>query len=327
MDASIVIPAYNAEKTIGRTIEACLDQDFNGTLEVIVVDDGSTDTTGKIAQRYPVRYVYQENSGPASARNRGWKTSKGGFVCFTDSDCIPQRGWVEKLLRNYHGNGKVGAVGGSYWIANPASLLATCIQEEITIRHLAMPREVRCLGSYNLSVKKSVLEETGGFDEGYRKASGEDNDLSYKILKYGYKVLFDREALVAHYHRERLGKYLSDQYTHGFWRARLYKEHPDMARGDDYTRWKDILEVPMSLLTMSITPFIWTPGAGKLLASLLLLNYLLQLGPASRISYRTGRPACMLFSVVTFLRGFARTLGFTKGLWNVVTVGLNPLKK
>ena len=319
MDVSIVIPAFNAEKTIDRTIEACLGQDFNGSREVIVIDDGSADNTGKIAQRYPVRYIYQENSGPASTRNQGWKASKGRFVCFTDSDCIPQRNWVEKLLRNYQGDEKVGAVGGSYLIANPSSLLATCIQEEITLRHLAMPREVRFLGSYNLSVRNSVLEETGGFDEGYRKASGEDNALSYKILKHGYKILFDREALVAHYHRESLGKYLRDQYTHGFWRARLYKEHPNMARGDDYTRWKDVLEVPMSLLTMSIIPLLlWAPGAGKIVVSLLLLNYLLQLGLAFRISCRTGRPACMLFSVVTLLRGFARTLGFTKGLWDVI---------
>ncbi|HHT9153402.1 MAG TPA: glycosyltransferase family A protein, partial [Candidatus Hypogeohydataceae bacterium YC40] len=74
---SVVIPAYNAEKTIGKTLEACLNQDYAGKIEIIVVDDGSTDGTAKEVKRYPVKYIYQENAGPASARNRGWREAKG----------------------------------------------------------------------------------------------------------------------------------------------------------------------------------------------------------------------------------------------------------
>lgn len=317
---SVVIPAFNAEKTIGKTLEACLSQDYAGQMEVIVVDDGSTDGTREIIGKYPVRYIYQENSGPAAARNRGWRASGGEIICFTDSDCIPQRDWVSRLVAPYVNGGLVGAVGGSYGIANPESLLAYCIQEEISVRHSTMPRtsdtgtglhEVRFLGSYNLSVRRSALEDVGGFQEGYKKASGEDNDLSYKILKGGYKVLFDREALVAHYHRDSLWRYLKDQYTHGFWRARIYKDHPDMAGGDDYTRWKDIVEVPLCLGLLAAMPFSRVSNLWQVLLALL---FFLQFGMAFNLFRRGKRPSCLLFVFVTFLRCFARTLGFIRGL-------------
>lgn len=309
-EVSIIIPAYNAEKTIAKTLQACLEQDYPGRWEIIVVDDGSTDGTAKEVKRYPARYIYQDNAGPASARNRGWKEARGEVVCFTDSDCVPLRGWLSKLLRNYQ-EGTIGAVGGSYGIANPENLLAYCIQEEIFVRHSAMPRETRFLGSYNLSVKKSVLEDVGGFQERYKKASGEDNDLSYKILKRGYKIVFDKEALVAHYHRESLWRYLKDQYTHGFWRAVLYREHPDMSLGDDYTRWKDIVEVPLCMGCLISIPFFWL---SNLWVVCFFALFLLQFGMVFKIFLRDWRPLCFLFAPVTFLRCFARTLGFLRGL-------------
>jgi glycosyltransferase involved in cell wall biosynthesis len=306
---SIVIPAYNAEKTIGKTLKACLEQDYPGRREIIVVDDGSTDGTKKEVERWPVRCIHQENRGPASARNRGWREAKGEIVCFTDSDCIPNRDWLSKLLRNYQDD-QIGAVGGSYEIANKNSFLASCIQEEITLRHLRMPRFVRFLGSYNLSGRKSVLEITGGFREDYRKASGEDNDLSYRILKQGYKIAFDREALVAHYHRESLWRYLKDQYTHGFWRAKLYIEHPDMSRGDDYTGLKDVLEIPLCLGLLLSGPICWT---SSLWSIALIVLWLLQLEMAFKIALRNKNPLYLSFAFITFFRCFSRSLGFLKG--------------
>lgn len=316
---SVIIPAYNAEKTIGKTLEACLNQDYTGRVEVVVVDDGSTDGTKEVVSKYPVSYIYQENSGPAATRNKGWRSASGEIICFTDSDCIPHRDWLSKLLRNYQDNG-TGAVGGSYDIANPGSFLASCIHEEIKVRHLAMPRYTKFLGSYNFSARKSVLERTHGFQEGYKKASSEDNDLSYKISRLGDKIVFDKEALVAHYYRESLWRYLSDQYTHGFWRARLYWEHPGMSLGDDYTRLKDIVEVPICLGLLVTTPFTQVSGLWYILLALL---FSLQLGMAFSISIRGRRPLLLLFAFVTFLRCFARSLGFLRGLLALGN-GLSP---
>lgn len=310
---SVVIPTYNAEKTIGKTLEACLNQDYTGRAEIIVVDDGSTDGTREVVSKYPVSYIYQENSGPAAARNKGWRVGSGEIICFTDSDCIPHRDWLSKLLRNYQ-NDDTGAVGGSYTIANPESLLACCTQQEITFRHSTMPSEVRFLGSYNLSIKRSVLEAVSGFEEGYRKASAEDNDLSYKMLKHGYRLRFDREVLVAHFHPDRLWKYLKDQYSHGFWRAKLYKDYPGMSRGDDYTQWKDILEILACGIIVVLMPFVWIPSVAVWLLFVLFLYLSMQAWFSLEVFKQRKDGLILFFFLVTSLRGFARTLGFIKGM-------------
>jgi len=87
---SVVIPAYNCEDTIAQTLDAITKQQYEGAIEIIVVDDGSTDQTANIIKNFPnVIYVFQPNAGPAAARNRGFKNSKYDFVFFTDSDCVP----------------------------------------------------------------------------------------------------------------------------------------------------------------------------------------------------------------------------------------------
>src|SRR4029077_18109690 len=88
---SVVIPAYNAAEWVAETIESVLHQTYND-LEVIVVNDGSTDRTVDIAEeilrkgRFPYRIVDQENSGPSSSRNRGCRTARGTWIQFLDAD-------------------------------------------------------------------------------------------------------------------------------------------------------------------------------------------------------------------------------------------------
>jgi len=96
-DVSVVIAAYDAECTLPATLAACRAQDFAGSLEVIVVDDGSRDRTREMAEAAGVRVVSQSNSGPAGARNSGWREARAPIVLFTDSDCVPRPDWVRRL--------------------------------------------------------------------------------------------------------------------------------------------------------------------------------------------------------------------------------------
>ncbi|MGD8694152.1 MAG: glycosyltransferase, partial [Syntrophobacterales bacterium] len=261
----MVIPAYNDERTIGEAVAHSLSQ-TKGSLqvEVIVVDDGSADDTAAVAESAGATVIRQQNAGPAAARNQGWKRATGRFICFTDSDCIPTAGWLENLLDGFT-DSQVGAVAGSYEIANHSSWLARWVHQEIMERHKRMPPFVRAFGSYNVAIPLHVLQATGGFDPMYRRASGEDNDLSYRIIKKGWRIAFRPQAKVAHYHPERLWQYLMQQYRHGFWRAKMYKDHPDMMGGDDYTRLRDRIEpilvlgiVGFSLLVVfGMTRFTW----------------------------------------------------------------------
>jgi glycosyltransferase involved in cell wall biosynthesis len=316
LKVSVVIPAYNAQRTVGQAVGQSLAQ-AKGPLavEVIVVDDGSGDGTAKVAESAGAAVIRQKNAGPASARNRGWKSATGQVICFTDADCVPSAGWIENLLDGF-GNREIGAVAGSYEIANTGSWLAHWVHQEIMERHKRMPPFVRAFGSYNVAIPRYVLEATGGFDPEYRQASGEDNDLSYRIIKKGWRIAFRPQAKVAHYHPEKVWQYLKEQYRHGFWRAKLYKEHPDMIRGDDYTRLGDRLE-PILVLGIFVCAISTVFGImGSSWPLLILLGAYTAIHLSWPISWWLGEGTMggFPYAGVTFLRGFARTAGLCLGI-------------
>jgi glycosyltransferase involved in cell wall biosynthesis len=323
MRASIVIPAYNAEKTLGRVLEACLSQDYpKENLEVILVDDGSVDRSSEIAKSYEsnaLKYIYQDNGGPAKARNTGWKASNGEIICFTDADCVPEKGWVAKLVASYS-SPEIGGVGGSYDIVNGDKLLPACIHEEIRERHLRMPKVVNYLGSFNLSYRRNVLAEVGGFDESFTHASGEDNDLSYRIIQKGYTLLFNEHAKVAHCYPENLFNYLKQQLVHGYWRVKLHRIHPKMVKGDVYSGVFDYIQPPLFLVTLLFFPVIFITPFNVLFFLLLLAELLLQLPFSLRVVMRKGEKKYLFLIPVTFLRGFYRSVGLLLG---VVRFGFN----
>lgn len=315
---SIVIPVFNSAATIVEAIQACLEQDYpKEDLQIIVVDDGSTDETPGIVQKFPVMYTRQENQGPAKARNTGWRQARGEIVCFTDADCLPEKDWVKKLANGYTLDA-VGAVGGSYGIVNTGSTIAECVYQEIIYRHSRMPSHPQALGSYNLSVRRNVLEDVGGFNESYRMASGEDNDLSYKIRKKGYQLIFDKNALVLHYHPSKLSRYLRSQFWHGFWRVKLYQDHPEMMRGDNYSNIFDYLQPWISIVAILLSCFIFIPLARVIFLSLLLGQLFLQLPIAFGVFKKTKQIRNLLLIPITFLRAFARGLGMLLGIFRLM---------
>ena len=309
---SVIVPAYNCQTTIGKAIAAILAQEAVDGFEVIVVDDGSTDATAQIVGSFPVKYTRQENAGPARARNAGARQAQGEILFFTDSDCVPHKDWIAIMMPYFH-DPHIGVVCGSYGIANPKGLLARCIHQEIVYSHKnLMPEFPKVFGSYNFCVRKKVFEIAGGFNADYRHASGEDNDLSYKILSAGHKIYFARQSLVDHFHPTKLGKYLKEQYRHGFWRVKMYLAHPRMARGDDYTFWKDILEIPISLLVLLFLVLgIFRPNyfgwAGVVILGLAGLEVFFALG----LGLSFGE--ALFFALVMGLRAAARALGFITG--------------
>lgn len=113
MKFSVVIPTYNRAATLRQTLTALMAQDYPD-YEIIVVDDGSTDDTrAMIAREFPqVRYIYQQNRGPAAARNRGIAHARGEIIAFTDDDCVPPRDWLARLADGYARYPDVVGVGG-----------------------------------------------------------------------------------------------------------------------------------------------------------------------------------------------------------------------
>ncbi|MCR4368481.1 MAG: glycosyltransferase [archaeon] len=236
MDASVIVPAYNSQKTIAQCVAALMGQKFKGKFEVIVVDDGSSDETKKIAQKEGAKVFSQKNAGPAKARNLGAKNAKGKVLVFTDADCIAKKNWLTEMIAPFS-DPKVAGVQGAYktW---QKSLVARFVQAEIEERYDYMDRHKEKLdwvGSYSAAYLREVFFGAKGFDESFPKASGEDPELSYKIAKSGKKLVFNRAAIVYHTHPNSVQKYFWTKFYRAFYRINLYSKHKDKILKDSYT--------------------------------------------------------------------------------------------
>lgn len=318
--ASIIIPAHNASETLAACLEACLAQDCTER-EIIVVDDGSMDDTGGIAKQYRVKCVSQPQQGPAAARNHGASLAHGAYLVFTDADCVPRKDWLTRLLAKLD-DGVVG-VGGTYAIANPESRLARLIQTEIQTRHARFGEKVDFLGSFNVLYVKSAFDRVGGFDESFRQASAEDNDLAYRLAAVGGELRFAPGAIVAHFHPTRLVPYLKTQMKHGYWRVKLHRKHAGrLVTGDHYAGGRDFFAVAAALAGLHFLIFgmagqaLFAGGILLLAAAALsfVLCWCLHL-LTCLFRFRVYRlEFLLLFPALALVRDLARGVGLLRGV-------------
>lgn len=234
----MVIPVYNAEDTIQALLDSLLNQS-RPIDEIVLVDDGSIDGSRRlietyIAQHPQIRYFYQSNQGCAGARNTGWRSATGQICVFTDDDCLPEKNWLEELLKPLADPG-ISSVGGVYKTLRPEVLLATFIGLEFEYKYRKIEGSVDCHGTYSLAVYRHILEEVGGFNTKYGNPCADDWDLTYKIT-YKYRLVVQKSAVVGHYHPEKFWTYiLRTQYRRAINRIRLYQDHPIKKKGDSFT--------------------------------------------------------------------------------------------
>ncbi len=193
-DVSVVIPARDAAATIGRTLEAVLRQRIEGGLEVIVVDDGSSDDTAAVARSVStqIRVVAQPASGPARARNRGAAEAAAPVLAFTDADCFPAPGWLEAGLAAIEEADLVqGAVA-----PDPGA------PRHPVDRTLWVVKESGLYETANLFVRRAAFERLGGFedwlDPGRGKPLAEDFWFGWRLRRAGGSTRFCAGALVHH---------------------------------------------------------------------------------------------------------------------------------
>lgn len=313
---SIIIPMYNAEKTIIQTLEG-LENQTKKDFEVIVVDDGSTDSSPILVTKFereshlPVKLIHQTNSGPAKARNLGVANSKGESIIFLDSDCIPAPNLVEEMIRPLRGD-IVGCNCG-YRVKNKNHLVARYVDYEIARRHHRLVgRNIDAVASNSASFLKSVFIEAGGFDTQYTAADAEDFDLAFKIKKGGHSLAFTDCTFVYHYHPSSLGKYLRQQYSRGYWRVRLYLRNKEqIIKGDSYTGHEPQIQfilsnlVFLSLPLMIISPYIILVGFGMLVLSNI---------PLGLWAGKKEKKFLLLGPLIASTRSLAGTLGAYVGL-------------
>lgn len=247
MKASIVIPMYNAEKHIEKVIKALKYQSEKNT-EIIIVDDGSTDGSLNLVKKYvnsKIKLIYQENQGPAVARNRGIKEAKSDILIFLDSDCIPAKSFVKNILKPFK-NPRISGVQGDYITKNFDNFMARYIGYEIGYRHKNMKGEIDHIATYACAYRKKDLVK--GFLANFKEPNMEDIELSYRLSKQGKKLVFMPSAKVKHPHPENIFKYLKQQFKRGYWRVLGHYKYPQKLIKDSYFGHTIIIQGILTLL-------------------------------------------------------------------------------
>ncbi|MCP3685664.1 MAG: glycosyltransferase [bacterium] len=250
MKASIIIPVYNAEKSILKTLEA-LEKQTTKDFEVIVVNDGSTDNSYKLVKEFKtklkIRSYSQKNAGPAKARNLGAKNAKGDIVVFTDSDCIPNSNWLEEMLKPFKKKNVVG-VEGTYRTLNHDRMIARYVGYEINTNHIRKAKlgNIDFIGTYSAAYRRKEFLAVGGFNTLFKSANAEDPELSFRLNQKGYNMVFNPRAQVWHPHPDTLLKYLKQQYGRGYWAFPLYFRHKDKFVKDSYSGYGRFFQTVLS---------------------------------------------------------------------------------
>ncbi len=210
---SVIIPTYNRQKVLAKVLEGYLAlASPHLVLELIVVDDGSTDGTESTVQEFstrsvfPVRYLRQPNKGPAAARNVGIREAHSSLLLFTDSDIIPKGDLVEQHI-NWHRKNPQIATAVLGYVTWPREIRATPFMRwygENQLFHFSHLRNKNDAGfryfyTCNLSLKADFLRSYGQFDEDFKSAAYEDIELGYRLSKRGLQVLYNPEAIGYHY--------------------------------------------------------------------------------------------------------------------------------
>ncbi len=191
MRVSVIVPTYNEEGFIERTLKALRNV---GAHEVVVVDGGSEDRTLEIARRYAD--VVESSSSfdsPAKARNAGIRFSTGEIVAFIDADTVVSTSWLVTILDCFSRSEEVvGATGPAYPLERDLLTAPYIFSYEILVRLTLMVGRPHFLG-FNCAYRREFLEAVSGFDERFRVS--EDALLSMKASAYG-KLRFLRDMVV-----------------------------------------------------------------------------------------------------------------------------------
>jgi len=227
---SVIVPTRNCAHQIYDALSSIFSNNVPDEIfEVLVVDYNSSDSTLKIASKFPVRILKCKRKGIGVARNFGIVNSKGKILCFTDADCVVEKEWLAKILKFFKDNPGVDGVGGPT-LAYPQP--CNKIQKfagEIFVEDQGFPKERRnvqfgkfegSLFGTNSAYRKEALVSVGGFTPG-----GNCIELSWRLVSNGKVLVFDPDLKVYHKLPWSIKGVVREQFRWGVQMAGLQIRH------------------------------------------------------------------------------------------------------
>ena len=204
---SVIIPTLNSESTIGHTLSSLFSNEFSSNeFEVIIVDNGSTDSTVDVAKSHPVQIFFCKKHGQGAARNLGIMKARGEIICFTDSDIIVPKNWLERIGEFLSAHPFIDGVGGpilapqSGHVNNLQKLDGKIFAKTSNFPLKLMKSKFRdhrsCLNSANCAYRREVLVACNGFDDSGLDAV--DVDLCWRLILMRKSCIFNPEIKVVH---------------------------------------------------------------------------------------------------------------------------------
>lgn len=264
---SVVISSLDGARTLGACLDALKSQTLADEVQVVVVDDGSSDATARVAREHGAEVVvHDRNLGISMARNSGIAAARAPIVAFTDDDCVPEPDWLERLVVPY-GRPEVIGVGGSIAVHRQKSMVHRYLAAYNPLRPLELglageagllerlgrylrrmwqiaepsgPRAVFSFPGANMSFRREALAVVGGFDG--RMTFGADDEYICARVRSAYpdKILwFEPGAVVRHDFVGTLRDLCRRNYAYGFGHARVH------AFGDS-RQWPIVFPAPLA---------------------------------------------------------------------------------
>lgn len=247
---SVVVPVFNAEDYIANCINSLLNLNYpKEKYEIIVVNNASSDNTEFILNKYEnqIKLLYECKKGASAARNKGISCSESDIIAFTDADCLAERDWLLYLVKHLD-NRNVGIVGGKIKSFTPCNYIEKygdiINDNERSLKDNTLPF---CI-SMNCASRLSILKESGMFDENLLRSH--DVDLSWRLLKSGFDLVYESNAVIYHKHIDNLTDLFYKGFIHGFYGSKLLRKHGDFLVEKDIRRvyWSTYIDIYKSLL-------------------------------------------------------------------------------
>jgi GT2 family glycosyltransferase len=233
---SVIVCSYNGARTIRDCLEGLLRLEYPD-VEVIVVNDGSSDRTEVIAREYGFRVISTDNRGLSSARNTGLEAATGEIVAYIDDDAWPDPHWLSYLAATFLSTDHMG-VGGPNIPPEGDGPIAHCVANAPggPVHVLLSDREAEHIPGCNMAFRRDALAAIGGFDPQFR-AAGDDVDICWRLRQRGWTIGFSPGAMVWHHRRNSVRSYYKQQQGYGEAEALLERKWPEKYNAAGHVTW------------------------------------------------------------------------------------------